>query len=74
MSRGYSSDEKEDLARDLVRKGEAECPRCGVAVERRSVPPRSEVAYVRDRIWVVCSECGASAVFDRREVERKAEE
>lgn len=74
MSEGYSADEKRELIRLLGGEAPAECPRCGVAVEKRSVPPRREVAYVRNRVWVVCGGCGATAVFDRREVARKAEE
>lgn len=69
MSDGFGPDEKRELARRLAGEESAECPRCGAPLERRSVPPRPEVAYVRDRIWLVCGGCGASGVLDRREVE-----
>lgn len=63
----YDRAEAAELKRALGR-GEARpaCPRCGVAMSRRRVPPRSGVAYVRDRIWLVCLECRRSLVVDRR--------
>lgn len=36
-------------------------------MDRREVPPRPDVSYVRDRVWVVCPRCHAAAVLDRRE-------
>jgi endogenous inhibitor of DNA gyrase (YacG/DUF329 family) len=45
------------------------CPACGEAMEQRAVPPRSEVSYVRDRVWLVCPGCQRSVVFDRRRLE-----
>ena len=51
-------------------QGRTECPRCGGALEQQVVRPRPGVAYVRDRVWVVCVDCGASAVVDRRRIER----
>jgi hypothetical protein len=43
------------------------CPRCGTALDRRPVPPRRDVSYVRDRLWLVCPQCHATGVLDRRE-------
>jgi len=43
------------------------CPRCGAAVDRRPVPPRADVSYVRDRLWLVCPGCHRTVVLDRRE-------
>ncbi|MFP3948460.1 MAG: hypothetical protein ACOC8K_01850 [Gemmatimonadota bacterium] len=42
-----------------------DCPRCGAPLERREVPPRSDVSYVRERIWLLCASCGRSGVLDR---------
>jgi hypothetical protein len=40
-------------------------------MDRRGVPPRAEVSYVRDRVWLVCRKCHRSAVFDRRQLEER---
>ena len=42
------------------------CPRCGSPLDRRPIPPRPDVSYVRTRLWVVCPGCHRSAVVDRR--------
>ncbi len=41
---------------------------------RREIHPRSDVSYVRDRIWLVCVGCGRSLVTDRRELEQLGRE
>jgi len=41
------------------------CPRCGGRFDRTDVPPRNDVPYVRDRIWLICATCGAGLVIDR---------
>jgi hypothetical protein len=43
-----------------------ECPRCRVVLDPTPVPPRSDVAYVRDRFILVCRSCGRSAAVERR--------
>lgn len=43
------------------------CPRCSTALDRRAVPPRRDVSYVRDRVWLVCPSCHATGFLDRRE-------
>lgn len=45
------------------------CPSCDVALDARPVPPRSDVSYVRDRLWVTCPSCHRSVVLDRRQPE-----
>lgn len=45
------------------------CPRCSVPLDRRAIPPRKDVSYVRDRVWVVCARCHRTAVLDLREGE-----
>lgn len=47
------------------RSGSIPCPHCGAALKRRDVPPRSDVSYVRERVWLLCGACGRSAVVDR---------
>lgn len=48
--------------------GEAlRCPVCDLPLDRRKVPPRPDVSYVRDRLWVSCPRCHRTTVLDRRE-------
>ena len=53
--------------REAWGKGEVpECPRCGSGLRVLPVPPRPDVAYVRDRLVFSCSTCGFRAATDRR--------
>ena len=53
---------------EAVRAGRPpSCPACGAKLDQRSVPPREDVSYVRDRVWLVCPSCHRSTVLDRRE-------
>ena len=69
MALPYTTAERHALEHTLAHGGRA-CPRCAGALELRDVPPRPEVSYVRDRVWLVCGGCGASAVIDRRRIDR----
>jgi ribosomal protein S27AE len=69
MALPYTPGERHTLERAAA-QGRLECPRCGAHLEMRDVPPRSEVAYVRDRVWLLCGPCGASTVLDRRRIGR----
>ena len=60
----YSRNELITLER-LVGSGEIACPVCGAELAKRSVPPRADVSYVRDRVWLTCSECDRHGVVDR---------
>jgi len=46
------------------------CPRCGGGLDRRDIPPRPDVAYVRTRLLIVCNGCGRSVVLDRHRGDR----
>jgi hypothetical protein len=46
------------------------CPRCSIALDPASVPPRSDVAYVRDRVVLVCRSCRRSTGVERRDLGR----
>ena len=72
MARHFTPEERHALER-LLAQGQGECPRCGGKIDRQSVPRRADVAYVRDRITVTCSRCGARTVLDRRRIERPPE-
>jgi len=73
MVEPYSSDDVAALAaqlRERSRAGEAagealRCPLCRGPLDERAVPPRADVSYVRDRIWLVCTACARTAVLDR---------
>ncbi len=72
MSLHFSTDERRALEHGLA-AGRNDCPRCGGNIDRQTVPQRSDVAYVRDRITVTCIGCGATTVLDRRRIERAPE-
>ena len=65
----FTPAERHALEREVA-QGRLECPRCGARLETRDVPPRAEVSYVRDRVWLLCGACGGSAVLDRRRIGR----
>lgn len=62
--------EEEGRIVEALRSGDPpDCPRCGDRLEPRDVPPRPEVAYVRDRLWLACPGCRRGFVVDRRRLE-----
>jgi len=67
MPHAFSHDETHALGRALLAGEPLACPRCVVPLDLRPVPPRPDVSYVRDRIWVNCPSCHRTAVLDRRE-------
>jgi hypothetical protein len=62
----FSAEEERQLANALRGAAPPPCPRCGGALDEWPIPPRSDVSYVRDRIWLVCPACRRTAVLDRR--------
>lgn len=68
MGEAFTEDELDLLkhrVRDPDREGPPTCPHCQSTLERREVPPRGDVSYVRERVWLLCGGCGRSAVLDR---------
>ncbi len=63
----FTDEETKELTRALLGDHVLLCPRCGVPLDTRSVPPRRDVSYVRDRMWLVCPRCRRTAVLDRRD-------
>ena len=62
----FTHEQVHDLGR-AVRAGERpRCPVCSVPLDETAVPPRGDVSYVRDSVWLVCPSCHRSAVVDRR--------
>jgi ribosomal protein S27AE len=63
----YTRSERKSIA-DGLRSGDpATCPRCGGRLDEWPVPPRSDVSYVRDRLWLVCAACARSVILDRHD-------
>ncbi len=67
MTRPFPHQQTRALARALHAGEPLTCPECAVPLDRRPVPPRPDVSYVRDRVVVVCPSCHAAAVLDWRE-------
>lgn len=68
MHESFTPAEARALAAALEGGRPLACPRCAALLDLRTVPPRRDVSYVRDRVWMVCPSCRASGVFDRREI------
>ena len=66
---GFSTRQKRHLM-DQVAEGMASprCPRCEGPCAVIRTGPRSDVAYVRDRVLVRCSRCLRSCTIEAREV------
>jgi hypothetical protein len=62
----YSRRELAALREAAEQKEPLLCPGCRVGLVPQPVSGRPPVAYVRDRVWYRCPECGRSAVLDRR--------
>jgi hypothetical protein len=59
--------EEEARLRQALAAGEEPlCPHCGSPMAVVPVPPRADVAYVRDRVLLLCSSCSFRAAVDRR--------
>jgi len=67
MPEAFTEAESRQLGQDLASGQTLSCPHCAVALDRRDVPPRREVSYVRDRVWLTCPKCHRTVVLDRRD-------
>lgn len=67
MPESFTEQEGHALSRALDAGEALACPRCRVPLDRRAVPPRRDVSYVRDRLWLVCPVCHRTIVLDRRD-------
>jgi hypothetical protein len=63
----FSPHEERELTRAVRHGRPPRCPRCGGSLDEWPIPPRSDVSYVRDRLWLVCPSCRCTAVLDRRD-------
>lgn len=65
MTDDFSPEETERLAEAIGAGLSPMCPTCIVPLDATKVPPRADVSYVRDRVWLVCASCHRRAVLDR---------
>ena len=66
MQKGPRQKEEEKLREALESGDNPECPRCGSRLASCPVPPRADVAYVRNRILLQCGSCGFKIAIDRK--------
>ena len=67
MPDSFTEEEGHRLSRALEAGEVLACPRCAVPLDRRAVPPRRDVSYVRDRLWLTCAVCHRTIVLDVRD-------
>lgn len=60
----FSGAERKALARALADDAPLSCPACGGTVTRQEVRRPEEVAYVRRRVWLLCTTCRRSGAVD----------
>ena len=65
MAGQFEPHEVERIRAALAGGSDPVCPRCGGPFDRTAVPPREDVSYVRDRLWLTCAACGTGLVMDR---------
>jgi len=66
MSKGFTRQQERELVEALGEGGSPTCPECGGELLATKISPSESVAYVRRRIWFVCSGCRRSVVTERR--------
>lgn len=61
----YEPEEQRSICREWGERGAAVCPRCGVAMNLRTIGGGSfGLGYARRRLWLLCPGCRRSAIFD----------
>ena len=68
MTEPYSHDDIRTLEASVAGGLSLACPRCSAPLDRRDMPPRRDVSYVRKRIWLVCPRCHRNVVLDLRDL------
>ncbi len=66
MHKSANSREEGTLRKQLAGGASPVCPRCATPLRVTSVPPRSDVSYVRSRVVLTCESCGLKAALDRK--------
>ena len=61
----FSHEEESAVRRAVIDGQRATCPRCAVAMTRRSIGGGSfGLGYARKREWFICPSCHRSVIFD----------
>jgi transposase-like protein len=61
----YTTEEERAVRETVAAGGAATCPRCAVALTRRSIGGGSfGLGYARRREWFICPACHRSVIFD----------
>jgi len=63
-SRGYTAQQKQDLLNAFRGQTTPKCPDCDILLDHLHIPPRSDVAYVRDRALLTCPSCHRTLIID----------
>lgn len=74
MAEPFEPHEIERIRAALADGSELSCPRCGGPFDRTDVPPRNDVPYVRERLWLICTACGPGLVMDRPKAPPRGED
>ena len=65
MAAPFEPHEVEHIRAALTAGSDLSCPRCEGLFDRTDVPPRNDVSYMRDRLWLICTTCDSRLVMDR---------
>jgi hypothetical protein len=65
MQGSFSAEEERELRGQLAQGDQPSCPRCDGALDLMPARPRSDVAYVRNRVLIQCPRCKVKGVVDR---------
>jgi transposase-like protein len=61
----YATGEMQEIWRQVGEGSLPDCPRCHVAMHRRTIGGGSfGLGYARQRSWFLCPRCHRSAIFD----------
>ena len=66
MSESANAREERELREDMQRGRALACPRCHAPLRSTSVPPRSDVSYVRNRVLLECELCDFLVALDKK--------
>ena len=65
MSQDFEPAERAQIEAALAAGQALTCPSCCAPLDRTVIPPRTDVSYVRRRIWLTCGSCDKSLVLDQ---------
>jgi transposase-like protein len=61
----FEAAEEKAVREQYAKEGHAECPRCNVRMNERSIGGGSfGLGYARQREWLLCPNCRRSVLFD----------